>query len=394
MKILISTDTYYPHVNGASYFTQRLAYNLHAHGHDVCVIAPSQSYKDTDTVINSVRVFGVHSYSFFFYHKFRFCLLFFRNKFIEKIIEDFQPDIIHLQGHFAVSRQVVAIAKEKHIPLVATNHFMPENLVHYLPLHTLIGPPIKKMAWRDFSKVFKEVGQVTTPTETAARLIQSYFKRPIIAVSCGINIEIFNPKNDGTYLKKRYNMAKTPILLFVGRLDKEKNIDMVIESFARAVKKIPFQLVVVGDGTEKNNLIELSKKIGVEKNVIFTGFVSDEDLPNLYAASDCFIIAGTAELQSIVTMEAMASGLPILGVNAIALPELVKDGKNGFLFEYGDIDGLSEKMVVIFSNDEQRKAMGQESLALVAKHDMKNSIKKFEDIYSAELHEQHTQEDN
>jgi 1,2-diacylglycerol 3-alpha-glucosyltransferase len=385
MKILISTDTYFPQVNGASYFTQRLAYNLQKHGHEVRVIAPSQTLKDTDTVINTVRVFGVHSYPVLFYPKFRFCVLFFKNKFVRKIIADFQPDIVHIQGHFSISRMVVKIADETRIPIIATNHFMPENIIHYLPFHSLVGAPIKKWAWKDFSKVFKSAGVITSPTATAARLIQPYVDKAVIPISCGINLSTFNAGTDGEYLKKKYSIRQIPSLLYVGRVDKEKNIDMVLQAFSKAVKRAEFQLIIAGSGAEKENLMALSEKLGVKDNVVFTGFVPDADLPNLYAIVDCFIMAGTAELQSIVTMEAMASGLPVLAVDAVALPELVKDGQNGFLFEYGDIPALSEKMITIFSDDTLRKTMGQKSLELIMPHDMAANIKRFEELYQGEI---------
>ena len=393
MKILISADTYYPQVNGCSYFTQRLSYNLQAQGHRVCVIAPSESFKNTDTTIDTVRVFGVRSYPIFFYKKFRFCLLFFRNKYIEKIIDDFKPDVIHIQGHFAISRMVVKIAKDEKIPLVATNHFMPENLIYYVPFHSIIGPLIKKLAWKDFSRIFKNVGTITTPTETAARLIQPHFNKLVVPTSCGINLEIFNPKNNGNYLKERYNIKPLPTLLYVGRLDKEKNIDMVLYSLAKTLETTNLQFIIAGIGKEKDNLIELSNKLGIRKNVILTGFIPNEDLPNLYTVADCFIIAGTAELQSIVTMEAMASGLPVLGVDAVALPELVKDKQNGFLFKPGDINDLSDKMRLIFSDKNLREDMGKESLSIINKHDIKNSIKKFEEIYTKEITAQNNEKE-
>jgi glycosyltransferase involved in cell wall biosynthesis len=385
MKILISTDTYYPQVNGASYFTQRLAYYLQNAGHEIRVVAPSESIKNTDTTINDVRLFGIRSYPVFFYKNFRFCIPFFIDNSLGSIVHDFNPDIIHVQGHFAISRRVIAIAKEKNIPLIATNHFMPENLLPYLPFSTLIGPAIKKLAWKDFSNIFKKTDVMTTPTAIAAKLIQPYFEKLIIPISCGIDLKTFNPKNEGDYLIKRYNMASSPILLYVGRLDKEKNLDMIIRALAKALVTIDIQLVIAGSGAEKNTLMKLSNQLGIGKKVIFPGFVPNADIPNLFALADCFIIAGTAELQSIVTMEAMATGLPILAVDAVALPELVKDGQNGFLFKPNDIDDLAKKMITIFSNENLRNTMAKKSLDLIAPHDIKKSIEKFEKIYSNEI---------
>jgi glycosyltransferase involved in cell wall biosynthesis len=108
-------------------------------------------------------------------------------------------------------------------------------------------------------------------------------------------------------------------------------------------------------------------------------------LPHLYNIADCFIIAGTAELQSLVTLEAMSCGLPILGVNAMALPELVHDGVNGYQFEIGDSKDLSEKIMKVFSDKELRTKMGIESKNIVAHHDIGLTIKAYENIYNEVL---------
>ncbi len=385
MKILIAADTYFPQVNGASYFTQRLAYNLQAHGHEVRVVAPGQTLSHTDTVVNTVRLYGIRSIPVIFYPKFRFCFSFFRSAQIKRIIQDFKPDIVHVQAHFYVCRNAIHAAKENNIPVVATNHFMPDNLVHYIPFHNTIGAPLITFAWNDFARVFNKVGQVTTPTKTAARLIQPYFKKHIEAISCGINLAIFKPSNNGEYLKAKYGIKDLPTLLYVGRLDKEKNLDMVLNALAQTLNTTKMQLVIAGAGAERDRLKQQAKELRIEDSVIFTGFVSDEDLPNLYAVAHGFIIAGTAELQSIVTMEAMASGLPVLAVNAVALPELVRDGENGFLFEYGNTKALAEKMTRLFSDAELRRKMGTQSLAFIAEHAMEKSIAKFEHVYTEEI---------
>jgi 1,2-diacylglycerol 3-alpha-glucosyltransferase len=385
MKILIAADTYYPQVNGASYFTQRLAYNLSLQGHEVRVIAPSESFFHTDTIINTVRVHGIRSFPVLFYPKFRFCFSIFPSAEIKKIIHEFNPDIIHVQAHFYICRNVIHYALKDSIPIVATNHFMPDNLIHYVPFHATIGAPIIKAAWNDFASVFNKVGHVTTPTKTASELIQPYFKKNIEAISCGINLQTFNKNNNGEYLKIKYNIKEIPILLYVGRLDKEKNLDMVLRSLSISLRQTTMQLVIAGSGAEKERLTQLAQELRILDKVIFTGFVPDADLPNLYAIAHAFIIAGTAELQSIVTMEAMASGLPVLAVNAVALPELVKDGENGFLFEYGDIVTLAEKMTLLFSNNSLREKMSAKSLEYIAEHAIEKSIAKFERLYTTEI---------
>ena len=120
----------------------------------------------------------------------------------------------------------------------------------------------------------------------------------------------------------------------------------------------------------------------------FTGFIPDVDLPNIYRVADVFVNASIAELQSIVTMEAMASGLPIVAANIMALPELVHSGENGYLFSAGDIQGLSSSVVKILTQKALRERMSQKSLECIKVHDVRVIIKKYEEVYARAI-EQH-----
>lgn len=141
------------------------------------------------------------------------------------------------------------------------------------------------------------------------------------------------------------------------------------------------QLVVVGDGHERRRLIDLAEEEGVEEYVIFTGFVPDTELPGAYVATDVFCNAGVAELQSIVTLEAMATGKPVMGANARALPHLVHDGENGRLFEPGDVGTLASGLAEILSDGHKRAEMGAESLRIVVRHYIEDTLAAFEDLY-------------
>ena len=382
MKILIVADLYYPQVSGCSYFAQRLACQLTQRGHSVVVIAPSESFVFTDRVIGGVRVYGVRSYPVFLYPKFRLCFFPFYSKKIEKIVHDFKPDVIHFQHHLGVNRAVLRVAKKKGVPTVATNHFMPETMLHYLPLYSIFGSAMIRLAWKDFASVFKRIDRITTPTKIAASLIAPYFTKPITPISCGIDLTRFKPGQNSEELRQRYHIPQVPVLLYVGRLDKEKNLEFVIQAAARAMKSVDFQLVIAGIGARKKALVKWVHDLCIETKVTFTGFVPDEDLPKLYCLADCFVIAGTAELQSIVTMEAMASALPILAVDAVALPELVIHGENGFLFNPTDVMGLEEKIVLVLNNMVLKKSMAQKSIEYIAPHDLEKVMCKFEAIYS------------
>lgn len=385
MKILIVNDTYHPHVNGSSYFTQRFIHYLKQRGHNITVIGPSLNFHHSKREVDGVTVYTMRTSTFCFKNNwgFRYALPWFNKKYIRKIFDEIKPDLIHTQSHFPISRNVIDVAIEKKIHVMGTNHFMAENLTHYIPAPSFIRNWANKWMYKDFAKTFNKLEKITTPTLTAAKLIQKMIKKPIIVISNGIDLRIFNPNHPTKEnLREKYKIPNNKTnLYYVGRLDKEKNLDMVIKSAAIAMKKIPFHMTLIGNGGEKENLKQLAKELGILDNITFTGFVPDEDLPYLYRFADCYVMAGTVELQSLTTMEAMATGLPILGVNAMAIPELVHDGKNGFLFEFNDIEGLADKMIKIVSDKQMREKMGKKSLQIIAKHDINKTLDAFEKIY-------------
>jgi glycosyltransferase involved in cell wall biosynthesis len=186
-------------------------------------------------------------------------------------------------------------------------------------------------------------------------------------------------------VKEKYSIPDKPVLLFVGRLDPEKKVEEVLHAVARAEKKIDFCLVIVGKGTRKTALENLAKELGITDKVIFTGFVPDADLPSLYKISRSFIIASTAELLSLATLQAMATGLPIIAVNAGALSELVHDRINGFLYNAGDIDTLVENICNIILKDDLHREMSVQSLLYSHHHDIFKTVESFERIYSSTI---------
>jgi glycosyltransferase involved in cell wall biosynthesis len=382
MKIIIGSDNYYPNVNGASYFSQRLAEYMQKRGHEVLVIAPGMSMWTKAIRVNEINVFGLSSFPIFIYKGFRWPLALFAKKDIEKAVLDFAPDVIHIQDHFFIGGILAKFAKKNGVPSVGTNHFMPENLTHYLHLPEKLEKVVSQTGWRYFRMIYGMLDMVTSPTETAVKLLNVVgLKKKAVAVSCGIDLNRFNPNNDGTAIRAKYSLPTIPTLLYVGRLDKEKNIDVLLQAFSLITQKVNAHFVVAGKGAEKERLEALSSSLGIADKVTFAGFVEDRDLPNMYRIASCFVIGGIAELQSIVTMEAMASGLPVIAVNAMALPELVKHEKNGYLFEISEKEKLAEYMFKILSNDSLQKEMAQNSLEIIQKHAIENSLSTYEKIY-------------
>lgn len=384
MKILIASDAYYPpNVSGLAYFSYRLATSLARRGNRVFVITPSRKFKNTTTIEDGVVVYGITSVPLPVYNNFRVSPTTFINSNVDKIIKKIKPDVIHIQTHFTIGKLAAETGKKYGIPVVGTNHFMPENLVHYLHLPKPIEKELIHLSWNDFMKVYKNVDYVTTPTVRAANLLKNIgFSKKIEPISNGIDLTRFNPRNNGDYLKRRYNIPDgIPILLFVGRLDKEKNIDVIIRSMPQILKSKKAHLVVAGTGAVEKSLQSLVEEMKMSKSVTFTGFVPDKDLPALYAIANIFIASGTVELQCIAALEAMATGVPLVAADAVALPELVKEGKNGFLFTPGSHKSLADRIIKIILNKNLARKMHTGSLRIAKMHNMEAVISQFEALY-------------
>jgi glycosyltransferase involved in cell wall biosynthesis len=383
MRILIGADTYAPHVNGASSFAQRLASALTAR-HEVHVVCPATGYRSSSRTTGSGIVeHRVRSLPVPRHPGFRFCPPVGLRAHARQILDDVDPDVVHVQSHFPLCRALVEAAHERGLFVIATNHFMPENLVHYLPIGASGRSAVHEWAWRDAARVLGKANVVTAPTPYAAALATvSGVPGPVLPVSCGIDLTRFRMHAPAAEFRLRYGVADRPTVTYVGRLDAEKNLDVLVRAFATVRRSFDAQLLLVGTGAERRALRALAEDLGVAAQVTFTGFVPDEDLPSAYAATTVFVSPGTAELQSLVTLEAMACGRPVLGADAAALPHLVQDGETGYLFPPGDSRALADRLLAVLGDPEQAQEMGRRARAAAEQHDETRTVAAFEQLYS------------
>jgi glycosyltransferase involved in cell wall biosynthesis len=383
MKILLGTDTYYPNVNGASYFTQRLATELERYGETVHVICPSQNRQATISWHEDVLINGIPSLTIPLYSALRFSPLPIVYEQILSAVEQFNPDVIHIQDHFFIGRALTSIARRLNIPIIATNHFIPENLTAQLWFLTKNARRVvDHFIWNDLRTVYNRVGLITTPSTIGAQILKHNGISGLVSVvSCGVDLEVFMPRQKADPFRNKYELKSLPTYMYVGRLDREKQIDQLIRALPLVRRVVDAQLVIIGKGKQFSALSALVKREGVVDRVIFTGFIPDDELPHAYAACDVFCIAGTAELQSIATLESMASGKPVIAANAMALPHLVRDGINGYTFRPGDVQTLAARLIDLLTSRTKCEAMGQRSLEAAAPHQMRNTFDAFKCLY-------------
>ncbi|WP_236791831.1 glycosyltransferase [Amycolatopsis sp. GM8] len=373
LRTVVAADTYPPDINGASHFAHRLAAGLAARGHDVHVLCPSTTSRDRTEVADGVVVHRIGALRTPFHPTFRVCTPWRVARTVPALLKDIRPDLVHSQAHFVVGRRAVRAAAAAAIPVVSTNHFMPENLVGYgLPRwsHRLFT----RLAWWDLTRVLEHASAVTAPTPRAVRLLEDNgLDRPATAISCGIDRTHFAPAPA--------TVDGGATILFVGRLDAEKNVHELLEAAAALPADLEAMVELVGDGSERDRLEQLATRLGVTDRVTFRGFVTEDELVRAYQSCAVFCMPGTAELQSLATMEAMAAGKPVVAADAMALPHLVQPGRNGWLYQPGDVAGLTRALGDVLSDRAVRDTMGRVSSDLIAAHDIQNTLARFEELY-------------
>ena len=392
LRVLIAADTFPPDINGAARFAERLAGGLVRNGNDVHVIAPATS-KEWGTFTEEhdgvkMTVHRLRSHRLVIHKTLRFVWPHTLKKKIDLILDGFEPDAIHSQSHLVMGRILARSGKERGIKLIATNHLMPENVLKYLHLPKFLETRVSKRLWKDSGLVLAKYDHVTTPTKRAAELLENAAGiKNVLAISCGI---------DATKFTNPTRTSNQPFrILFLGRLDWEKHIHNLIKAAGTFPKDIDFYIEIAGEGNQKKYLADLASKLGIADRVKFLGHISEEELPKAYERATVFAMPSIAELQSIATMEAMASGRPVVAANAMALPHLVHHGDNGYLFEPDDVSDFASCLMKIATADQKElDRLSENSIHMIQSHDIKRTLAIFEGLYRGDQGARVNSDDN
>lgn len=411
MKIAICSDTYYPMTNGVAVFTTNLAKGLKKRGHEVIVISPSftgkkHTHTDPETgVINhylTAKRFHLYPDQI---HKIpekkevlgvKMPRLTYKNglwlstrprREIKKILRDFKPDVIHLQTAGPVGLGVMNYVKKTDTPLVSTGHSYPDNFTSQFKLLKPIKRPVDAAVRHYLNSFLKNAEYATMPTEMAIEELipenRKRFKVPVEALSNGVDLSTFKPGEPSKKILEKYHLKKDrPRVLYIGRIDPEKSIENVIKAFSKVLSKIPeAEFILIGDGADKSRLEKLTENLEITWNVHFLGRILPPDLYELYRTGSVFATASETETQGIVLIEAAATGLPLVAVDAGAVKEICRNNENGFLCQPDDIDKIASSLVKILSNKDLQKKMSEASLKIAKTHDLNHTLERFEEIY-------------
>ena len=387
MRVLIAGTVTYPALNGQAVFTEHLTEGLARQGYEVLSVFPSETGSAYHTRRNGVEIEALKSANLNFIHSDAYLSLFSESA-IQRIFETFEPEVVHLQDHFPLSRDVVRVARRRKVSLIGTNHFMPENLAAYVPGFSNLKPVYNRLMWSWMLEVYNQLDLATAQSKASANLLKAQGLRiPVSPVSCGIDLRRFypDPKVDRAALRARYHLdPQRTIFLFVGRVDREKRLDVLLHAL-KHLQRDDIQLVIAGHGAAQEKLQNLAAELELGERVRFAGYIPREDLTALLNSVDIFTMPSEAELLSIASLEAMACARPVLLANAVALPELVENGVNGYLFEPGNPVDAARQMALLADHPEQWVRMGAASQEKARYHGLENAIRQYGSLYTALL---------
>ena len=331
MKIAMFTDSYFPTVDGVVVSLTTTSQELKRQGHEVVVFAP----EPTGGVLGKVpdRVIWLPAFGFREYETYRSALF---PSGIVSLIKSEQPDIIHSHGISFMGIQALIASRQTKIRNVLTYHtLLHEAANHYAPPILPVDVMVRA-AWIYQRSFLRRPHAVITPTTAIMEELKGYGirARRWEVIATGVDCERFSPRISGKSVRQKYSLEGHKVILTVGRIAKEKNLELLLAGFKEFIKREKSaKLLIVGMGPAMEEYKRMSRDMGLEGDVLFTGFIPDEELSSYYAACDAFAIASKFETQGIAAVEAMASGKPVAGMRSKALPEIIKEGENGYLFD-------------------------------------------------------------
>ena len=423
MRIAIASDIYYPMTNGVAVFAHNLADGLAHRGHQVLVICPSFTGKkhikiDPDSGVKTAYLTSIR---FPFYPDqikevedrkeflgVELPRLIYKNGIwaapypypeVKKILNEFQPEVIHLQTAETIAIAIRSYAKHYDIPMVATGHAYPDNVTGQFKFLKPVKKPLDTVVKNYMNSFLKHSEYATMPTEMAINDLipkdRKKFKVPVEALSNGVDLTAFHPGKCPKEILQKYQIDdKKQRMIYVGRVDPEKSIAVVVKAFAQVLPELPeAEFLIVGDGTDRENLEDLVQKLGIADNVRFLGRVLPPDLQELYKTGLFFATASETETQGIVLIEAAATGLPLVAVDEGAVRELCQNDRNGILCQSKDVAGIAEAIKKLFTDKKLRARYSAGSLEVAALHDLNRTLSRFEAIYEEAIALKHVDED-
>lgn len=367
MRIAIFTETYLPQINGVVTHIKILKEGLESLGHQVLIVtADSKTHKHyiKDDILhcpahNLKRIYGLDLASPVSRARLHY-------------VKEFSPDIIHIHNEFSIGLSGIAIAKILHIPIVYTLHTMYDDYIYYVAPKPLV-PLTKKLSHRYFRLFPQSANAVTGPSKKCQEYTEEIGSdKKVEVIPNPVELDQFAPQTSTpeqrAEIRNRFHIPQdATIACFVGRLGKEKSVDVLLNYWAEEIKpEDNMYLLIIGDGPEKPLLEEQARKLNITDTVIFTGKVLHPDLPPYIHTCDIYVTASLSDTNSISMLEGMAGGLPVLQLYDELNADQVQDGINGYMFR--DAKEMAQRLRQIRDMDPEQLAVLKSSVIQSVKH--------------------------
>lgn len=327
MRICMFTNTYLPHVGGVARSVSSFADDLRKLGNSVLVIAPEYSDsddagpKESDVLrVPAIQHFNGSDFSL------RIPVPFI----IDDTIDQFQPKIIHSHHPYLLGDAALRAARRRGLPLIFTHHTLYEAYTHYVSKHSEAMREFAKNLSTEYANMCT---RVVAPSRSIARLIRERgVKTPVTEIPTGVDTNFFATGQREKMREKFQIPQDTFVIGHLGRLAPEKNLGFLAQAISVTMQaSTDTRFLVVGQGPSEKEIIQIFREKGCDDRLIMAGKQTGTRLRDAYHAMDLFVFASKSETQGMVLTEAMASGLPVIAIDAPGAREVVVDSENGIL---------------------------------------------------------------
>ncbi|MCK0070803.1 glycosyltransferase family 4 protein [Kordiimonas laminariae] len=349
-RIALFSGNYNYVMDGAARALNKLVGYLEEQGIEVLIFAPTAdkpAFKHKGTLV-SVPSFAIPG------RRSEYRISPYLPKKQQEILEKFNPDIVHLSAPDLLGQSALRWARKNKVPAVASFHTRFDTYFRYYHLGWL-----EKYVTAYMRRFYHKCEQIYVPTDGMIELLKSQNMAKDIRIwSRGIDRNLFHYSKRNDKWRQKMGLSDDKVTVaFVGRLVLEKGIGNFADTLKELEKRgVPHQALIVGAGPERETFEKMLP------NAVFTGHLSGEDLSTAYACADIFFNSSITETFGNVTLEAMTSGLPCVCANSIGNAHLVKDGENGFLVEYGDIQGYADKIAILIEDRDLHARMREDGI--------------------------------
>ena len=381
-NVAFYSDTYLPAVDGVVTSMLNFKKELERRGHKVFIFATCKmndvkAYKADDVFLYpgvGFKPYPQYSFAVFPYHS------------MGKL-KELGINIVHSQTPFSMGINGMLAAWLGRYPFVTSFHTLVNSraLSYIYPKNKMLKKFYTNSLWGYTQFFYRRCDMAIAPSHAIERFLKRHSIKGVTYVPNSVDLEVFNPRVDGDAVRRHLSIPnREKIILYLGRVSREKKIETMLRAAKTLLKRrSDMTFVIGGTGPSLDYYRRMTMTLGISDKVKFMGFVDQKVLPKLYAASDVLCLPSTFETQGIVSLEAMATGKPVVGADYMALRELIENGKNGERFKSGDYVACSRKIEKVLNNLEVYK---KHALSTAKRFSVEKStdrlLKAYDSVYS------------